>query len=430
MENTVARETQRSPEVTPGTYQIHFEPGVHVFPLADKVLRHPTSKELFDRFGAGDLTVHAWNPQVAERMRQYAPLAVGLDSIPGSDVLPADKDWFWLWLPGSPKEMTRRNEVYIVGGDLLHFQLFETSGNSSDDFNNWGSELEKLGWRNVEEYAKGILGTEVIGAHVVLPISMLLAYRLLSHKKKEEDQGIKNPSRRRFLKGAVATIGGLSLATLFGRLTPLIQSYSPTSKTEHVAQKITDITKPFTKSTWLDGRTALVIAKTIEAMDKLGLPQGSHGSIAMGFPHAYEAGRLLTDKNARMEAIRKYAQEFFNEVYPTIPADIVSEAIAVGEMHEAGEKLSGEEFLKRVEHLAADIKNNRSEEWQRSYMIDIILPYFTVTTVYKVKEPSSLHVANPKKAIKGLIEPIKQFSSEEVKEAVFPLGNPERFQVR
>lgn len=101
MENTITSEIQRSPEVTTEKYQIHFEPGIHVFPLADKVLKHPTPEELLGRFDAGDLTAHAWNPQVAKRMRQYTPLAIGLDSISGSNVIPADDPRFWLWLPGS-----------------------------------------------------------------------------------------------------------------------------------------------------------------------------------------------------------------------------------------------------------------------------------------------------------------------------------------
>lgn len=428
MENAGVRETAKPSEVIKGKYNLHFEPGVHVFPLADKVLRHPTPEELFARFDAGDLTAHAWNPQVAQRMKQYGPIAIGLDSIPGSSVTPANS-MFWLWLPGSPKEMTGRNETHIVGGDLLHFQLLDDP--VSGYFEKWKDELRKIGWGNVSGYAKSILGAEIVGEHVFLPLSMLLAYRLLSNKNNEKGAGVKNPDRRLFLKKAAATVGVLSLATLLGRLAPLIQSYSPTPLTEDLSQKITDLTKPFTRSAWLEGRTALVIAKTIEAMDKLGLPQGSHGSVVMGFPHAYEVGSFLTYKNTRMEAIRKYAQEFFNEVYPTIPDDVLWEVAAFDEMQKTGEKLSDIDSLKRLRARTNDIKNKRSTdtEWKKSLIMDVLLPYFTATTVYKVKEPDSYYVDNPDGAVRELISVVKRFPSQEVKEAVSPLGDPERFQV-
>ncbi|MBI3069688.1 MAG: hypothetical protein HYY87_00085 [Candidatus Levybacteria bacterium] len=431
MEGSVNRETQRSPEPTE-KHQIHFEPGVHTFPFVDVVLRHPTAQELYDRFAAGDLTAHAWNPEVSQRMSKYGPSVIGLDSVSGSrEDVPVRL--FWLWLPGSPKEMTGRNEVYIVGGDLLHSQIIDPPRSTEDTISNeWYNELNKIGWGKVEEYAGG-LGTELIGGHIALPIFTLLARRLLANKKREEDRGVKSPSRRLFLKRAAVTVGGLSLATFLGRLAPLAQSYSPTPKTEKVMQKVTDIAKPFTRSTWLDGRTALVIAKTIEAMDKLGLPQGSQGSVVMGFPHGYEAGNLLTDKQARMKAIRQYAQEFFNSIYPTIPQDFVWEAVALAEMEKAGDKLASdnaEDFFERVRIKGIEIQNNRSERWKRQCFMDIILPYFTATIVYRVKEPKSYHVDDPVGTVKELASVVKRFPSQEVKEAVSPLGDPERFQIK
>lgn len=424
MEGSVNRETQRSPEPTE-KHQIHFEPGVHPFPFADKVLGHPTFEELLRQFKKGDLGAHAWNPEVSQRMRKYGPSVIGLDSVSGSqEDVPVRL--FWLWLPGSPKEMTGRNEVYIVGGDLLHSQIIDPPRSTEDTISNeWYNELNKIGWGKVEEYAGG-LGTELIGGHIALPISMLLVYRLLSSRNKSEES-VKNPSRRLFLKRAVATAGGLSLAAFLGRLAPLMQSYSPTPKTENVAQKITDITKPFTRSTWLDGRTALVIAKTIEAMDKLGLPQGSQGSVVMGFPHGYEAGNLLADKKARMKAIRQYAQEFFDSIYPTIP-DFMWKYAVMDEMEGAGDKLTSDnwdDFKKRAEIKSRE----KSEEWKRQWVMDALLQSFIATTVYKIKEPNFYHVDDPVGTVRELISVFRRFPSQEVKEAVSSLGDPERFKV-
>jgi hypothetical protein len=419
------------PESLPGGYRIRFEPGVHTFPFADIVLRQPTTEDLRDRFNAGDLKAHAWNPQVAERMKQYSPMVIGLDSVPGNYVSSANGD-SWIWLPGSPEEMTGRESTYIIGGDLLHYQLL---GEFSDE-SKWGNELNNIGWENVKQYASGTLGAELVGKHIAFPVSLLIAYKILSSRLENDPHKI---SRRNFLKRGTQGLTVLSILSLLGKLTPWVQSYSPDSRTSDAAQRITDIVKPITKSTWLDGRTALVISKTKEAMEKLDLPPGSEGAVVMGFPHGYEAGNLLNNKTARMEAIRKYAQDFFDLIYPTIP-DEIWETVAMGESRELWDsywdaiqnKRSDpgmyQSVMAKVE-AAGKIIKDRSEEWKRSRIMDSLLPFFTATTVYKIKQPTSLQVSNPNEVVKESMEYVKWFPCEEVMEAVSPLGDPERFQL-
>ncbi len=428
MQEAVTSEPAKPKEFIVGKYNIHFEPGVHPFPYADIVLRHPTTRQLRERFDAGDLTAHAWNPQVAERMRQYQPYVIGLDSVTGAYKAPADRD-SWIWLPGSPKAMTSRDNVYIVGGDLLHFQLMGPTF-FGDSFQ---KQLGGQGWENVIQYAKGTLGLELVGEHVVLPASMFLLYRTFSSNKNKGDE-VRDPARREFLKKVAAGIGTLAVLSFFGKLAPIARSYSPTPAVEDLGRRITDIIKPITRSTWLEGRTALVISKTIESMGKLDLPQGANGSVVMGFPHDYEAGRLLTDKQARMEAIRNYAQEFFEFVYPNYPSYLWGYTA----LEEAGRSISAffkdfdgnwKEIDATLATLGAEFEKNKSEEWKRSYIMDTILPFFLATTIYKVREPESYQVTNPKEAIKGLMEVSNFFKSEEVKEAVSVLGNPERFNI-
>lgn len=387
------------------------------------MLRHPTIKDLRKRFNTGDLTAHAWNPQIAQRMRQYQPYVIGLDSVTGAFKTPAN-DASWIWLPGSPKEMTSREKVYIVGGDLLHFHLIGFGSYSKNEID-WGKQLDEKGWKNVNDYATGILAVEFLGEHVALPLSMLLAFRLLSRKRAEDDKEIRNPSRRALLKKAVVGIGAFAILSFFGKLTPLIQSYSPTSISEKPTRIMTDTVKPITRSTWLEGRTALVISKTMEAMKRLDVPQGAHGSVVMGFPHDYEAGSFLTNKQARMDAIRKYAEVFFEHVYPTIPYDIWRE-IALAESYRDDIPDDETDALK---DFVNDFKNTKAEEWKRQYIMDTLLPFFTATIIYTVKEPNSYQVDDPHNAVRDLLDYTDYFPGEEVTEAVSPLGDPQRFPI-
>lgn len=244
-------------------YNIHLEPGIHSFPGSD-LLGVPREKEILKRFRAGDLTAHAWNPQVAKRMKQYSPLVLGLDSVPGTASNYSD----WTWLPGSPQEMSGRDSMFLLGGDMLHQQFVD-----SETFN-------KLGWSKVTDYVKKSASEGVT--------NLLVASLSIAALKK-----FREPlSRRQFL---LAAFGGGTAAMFLGKFSPIIQSYSPSSRSEGISQKVTNLTKPwFSKSKWLDGRTALIIAKTLEAMKLLNLPEDTHASIVMGYPHAYEADQLLT----------------------------------------------------------------------------------------------------------------------------------------
>jgi len=184
-------------------------------------------------------------------------------------------------------------------------------------------------------------------------------------------------------------------------LAPAAESYA--TSPENPEQKVTQLVRPMTKSTWLDGRTALVIAKTADAMDKLGLPKNTQGSVVMGFPHAYEAGNLSTDKKARAETMRKYAQEYCNDVYPAIDDDLTYDY-----------------------PLKEGLITDKSEKQKRALLMDYILADFVATKIYEVKEPNSYHTDNPNEAVKDLIKAVNWFPSPEVMEAVLPLSNPKR----
>lgn len=356
-------------------YNIHLEPGIHSFPGTDIFLGIPKQSEVAKKFWAGDLSAHAWNPQVAERMKQYKPLVLGLDSVPGPYFTYSGKEWYWL--PGSPEEMSGRKSMYLIGGDLLHWQYFEIR------------EMKDLGNDVLTDYIKK--GTTE-------GVSILLAAIMLS---KAAQQLNEIAPRRKFLQNSAKALGVGALALLLGKLSPVVQSYSPTPITEGVSQRITEVTKPwFSKSTWLDGRTALIIAKTLEAMDILGLPKGTVASIVMGYPHLYEARRLLEDKEYRIGKIREFAQEFYNETH-----ELTTEHVNLD--YYVKEGLIKDPFDK--EEVEAFIKAE-------------IFYGFTLGTIIEVKQPQSYHTDDPFETIISSFKWLEHFESEEVKAALIPLG--------
>lgn len=350
-------------------YRIHFEPGVHSF-------FESQHRDISKRYYAGDSSARHWNPQVAQRMRGYSPYIVGMDSYASS--IDQDEGFFdWPWLPGTPLEMSGRDSIYTVSGDLLHWQLAPpNSGN--EPFTQY---LREIGSDKLKSY---VIKSTLEGL-ATLSLTVLAAAALLR-------------SKERFSRRNLFRIGlGAATASLFGvnvgRMAPVAQSFSTNSSLESLFQIITDITKPrFNESRWLDGRTALVIAKTIESMNVLDLPQGSNGSVVMGYPHAYEARKLLEDKGARMQTIRGYAEDLIADVFP---------------------------IVKKV-GWAED------NEEDRQYVTDVTLTFLSLTDIILVKESSFEEWTTYGDPHAPSTERIKRFKSVEVKEAVKDLGDPEK----
>ena len=360
-------------EKSPSKYIIHLEPGIHSFP-GSNLLGVPSGEEVKQKFESGDLTAHKWNPQVAQRMKQYSPLVLGLDSVPG---LAVPDFRHWEWLPASPHDMSGRDSMYLIGGDLLHWQYMDDP------------EFYELGWSKVADYVKKG-SAEGISNLIVASVS-IAALRYYQEKF----------SRRRFLKGGLAALGAAAAGLFLGKSAPVIQSYSPSSSTEGLSQVVTDLTKPwFSESKWLDGRTALIIAKTLEAMEILDLPTGTQASVVLGYPHLYEAGRLLTNKEFRKKTIREFAQEFFEET-----KDLTT-----------GDRADWEKDEELMEELIRDYGG--IDGWVKFS----IFTSFASSTISQITQPQSLTVKNPASTVAGLFKEIKIFESPEVKEALLPLG--------
>lgn len=355
-------------------YTLHFEPGMHIFPPL-------YGQEVIDRFLAGDLSVHGWNPEVARRMRQYSPVLLGLDSAASYIENTATHAPSWFWLPGSPKQMSDRKAMYIVNGDLLHSNLAPPG----DKDNPMLPRLKQLGYSTLGDYIEKAAQEATLTLAVGF-LSMLTSIRIE-----------KQMTRRSFLRSAALTIpktvAAITVGSSIGRFSPVFQSYSTNPDFEKAFQAVTSIIQPkFSESTWLNGRTALVIAKTKEAMEVLKIPEGAHASVVMGYPHAYEAEVLMTDKTSRMEAIKAYAKEMVISIMPIL------------------------EELDWVEN-----------DDDRRYVTDLTTTFFIQCDISLVKEPDKQQVRDPVVFTNKLLKKVVRFQSKEVAQAVSSIGDPYRY---
>lgn len=369
---------QKPPEViSRQQYDIHFEPGIHPNPLADTLLRRPTEKEIRGKFLQGDLTVHDWNPEVVKRMREYSPLVLGLEGI--GSILGLG-DYYWPALPGSPREMSGREIMYLVSGDKTYGSILKDP------------KIARMDNTREREYALKFLAEQ--GGTLMLPIVMAFLIKRFGEEAVTRRDLFRHLSK-------VVKVGALAL--VLGRFLPLLAyPFSPTSEIEGAAKVVTGLTKPrLIDSKWLDGRTALLIAKTQDAMELLKLPEGTAASVVMGSAHTYEADKFLNDKKAREEAIRDYANQLFDDIYPNL------------------DLLPG--FWDEL--LESGLVPSLNESAKRKFIMDDILLGLTIGKVYKISQPESDYTDDPIGTVRELIKQTDWFQSKQVTKAVSSLGD-------
>lgn len=345
-------------------YKIYFEPGIH--PIDEGY-----SDSIKTSFARGDLNASFWNPEVAKRLRTYQPHILGLDSV-GANRESRFRELDLVWLPGSPQQIAGRGSIFAVVGDVhysgilrgfradypLKFELDEAENESRNDSIRRG-------------LAEMLIATPVIGA--LLLISSLDSRTTIS--------------RRKFLRSGSLTLGGIMLGLTAGRTSPLIQTFSDESDWNDLLQTITDLTKPFfTQSNWLDGRTALVVAKTKEAMDILDLPDGAKGVVLMGFPHSFRAKALVNNIEIRRGLMFGYA----------------------------------EEMLQTFDKIIDRVGMRNSFPYNDTH--DALLTFYCRMDIFNVREPQPTDLTNY-----PITERVKTRLCKEAVEAVSSLGNPYRY---
>jgi len=285
---------------------IHLEFGIHEFDLPGLDNTQQSKKAL-----QGDLSAHYWNPQVAKRVRKYCPQAILSDSLTSGltgqnpehvDLNDAFSTWFTL--PGSPQELNGTNHIFAIAGDWLDSTSLTASGRVIE---------------SAKAYAIEDFGTLALGFATAIAASKFSSvHTSASH----EPQSF---SRRAFLKksglyAAEFASVGLVATPLVRWLSVLGASMTTDSRIQSTLQGISNaLDHKFSKATWVDGRTALLIAKSLAATPIL---PGGRGDVAvvMGSPHLFNSNHLLRSKEARAHAIQEYTKGIMSALLKADPS--------------------------------------------------------------------------------------------------------------
>lgn len=404
------------PSQSPGTdHDITFESGVHAFQFGPYSLlgvdigqQDYLYKEVDKRFKEGDLSAHLWPKEVTQRLRQYQPHLVSLDSL---SLMDSPTQHWWKWLPGSPREMTGRDSVLILAGDPLYATSWYDVGTDQKLFSKEvrKSELAELYKLVALSFAEGIT-TPILGASLLGKA----ASEYLKKRQVRSSPGLDKAqeiSRRQFLgTSAKAALGTGLLAVSAGRAAPVIQSYSTNSELTPLLNTLTELTRPVIARSgwWLDGRTAFDIAKTNDGMGLLKesdvIPNDAKASLVFGFPHTFESGPLLRDKQYRANVMREFAKHMIETIIK------VDEIVPIEEWRE--------DDLPR----------------KREIIHNGIIALLCQASIWTVTEPEIRPGITPQQAAVNAFNSFSQtigpkfMVSPEVREALRPLGgNPEEF---
>lgn len=284
---------ERSPRerITTQYPNIRFEAGYH------------TNRPITDN-------VNVWNPEVAKRLSEYQPELVAIDGCAPSRHGHIIPDFILKSLPGLPSQISpSKSEIFVVRGDAVEYlepamdaatyyrlpvDLQEHCMDLFKDLQNFEQSNKVL-----DTLARGgeNLGLWGLG-------TLLLRASYLTTGKSES-------TRREFLKMVAGAGAGLALLTApIARLAA--SEGTATSETEQAResfQKIATLLRPIFREGhwWLDGRTAILCAKIQDAIDILGKPKETNGAVIMGPAHTYEGDKLLKNRKARLQTIRRFA---------------------------------------------------------------------------------------------------------------------------
>lgn len=287
---------------------IKFEPGLH--PLQPK---------------EGKI----WNDAVARRLSQYHPKVLTIDSLQpsfGSEIL--YKPWIVDYFPGNPAEINPDDKsIYVVAGDvidlyrpLVHLKTRPVSSVDCDVPNDANTFVEdmmiNLRLKSVEE-----AGAILTVSSLLLAASRLAATKMKSadNKQYKDVKTVPRITRRQFIKMAGSLTFVLGLGLVMGRKAVEYASAKVTDEaTKESILQIAKIIRPFfSHDLVLQGRMALLAAKTEDSLDYLQMPKDVHASIVMGASHGYETD-LLTNIPKRRKAISAFAQAvtgYANDVF-------------------------------------------------------------------------------------------------------------------
>lgn len=295
---------------------IEFEPGIHPIDDGD-------SLGMIKKTQGGDVSSHIWNGEVADRMSGYNPSIVAIDSLEPSPSINGQlsteyKAALWSLMPDRPSKLNGSDEIFVLAGDNTYGEP-DANGPISSTLRLWTAiAMVYAGYKiSAGTYA-------ALRARAPEPEDPDMPFTWPYDQEREDnpiyDQKREEPdttpvlthqqmSRRQFLGMAGAGVAmGVSLSAM-------LSASMPFGFARDIAAKVNDKTDDITPDRlldpdgiypYIDGRTALLIAKTRDAIEQRGF--GDSASIVMGATHLAKADDFMSNPGLRDEHIREHAK--------------------------------------------------------------------------------------------------------------------------
>lgn len=278
--------------------------------------------------GGGRANSRAWPGVVVSRMKDYAPVAVAIDSTSseyGEHSLSfEDKLWALYLTPNKITQSLDVDELSIICGDVSSFTPEPSLLSSVARFGTYGF----LGSKAV----KAVAGIHDIGyfAHQDRRGGEPITPEEIKKRRAEIER---RRSRRAFL-GRMAWIGA-GIAVAAPRHASVLLSEIESHKAQALARGFADsedhtdplnIGDRFDKhyDTIVDGRTALLIEKARTATQVIEHSRSDTVGVLMGNAHNWRANEFLDNRSSRLSAIR----DLYERGLDTIEARVHEESLS------------------------------------------------------------------------------------------------------
>lgn len=254
-----------------------------------------------------------WNAEVKKRMKNYNLEIIAVDSWrPSRLEYVGREEALEYYLPGQPSDINNvNNEIFAIRGDVsseayysdLVSPVIQFTGTRRDRFSEIMSKVKNIDERGKFDFSIGY------GAENVATALTFMFFKTLAEK---DFQRVSRVDRRGFFKLGASFTGNALLGLLLARVaTSVVAPLTVDEQSRDLMNRLASIVRPIYEDGgwWVDGRTALLIAKTQDSIDILGKPRNTPGAIVMGSAHTFQAERLLSDDMLRENAIRKFGSK-------------------------------------------------------------------------------------------------------------------------
>lgn len=309
---------------------IHLEFGIH----REKDPRpwYPGNDGYIERLNSGDNEFFFWEG-IKERLSSYSPDMLVIDSLipytttnflndyPDYSSMPKNptthlspKTDAWYYLPARPRDINKNGEVLIVAGDVIpnRFEVPRSYWGTILDEGLIQKERSSFEHSSNEEVSKikRDYDSERVNRGVAFSALGLLASAIVQAPMLESKEPL---NRRQALKKIGRYLGGISVGALSEGIVrntaTEIALRSPNEAIANIAEEIADLSKVVPDNSFIDGRTALLISKMIDAKGLGLLPESSEAAVIMGNDHIHNASKIMENREFRMKLIGEYYKD-------------------------------------------------------------------------------------------------------------------------